>query len=167
MLTNHIIWKVNPCNTLVQDDLKLPDDGGGIPKTQGRSWQFESRLWNLLSIDEKLVMWSTASCALTLTCRPSKKIGLVIDIFCNLDICGDHRFAATSRCDVIPSPLSIVKALQIVQSIRTQLLTRNISGVEPCTSKKGLIFRRYPTNLEGPTYSGVGKAKWGMEIILF
>jgi len=49
MLTNHIIWKVNPCNTLVQDDLKLPDDGGKMTKSQGRGWQFESRLRNLLS----------------------------------------------------------------------------------------------------------------------
>ena len=34
---------------LVRDDLKLPDDGGGIPKSLGKGWQFESRLWNLLS----------------------------------------------------------------------------------------------------------------------
>ena len=34
---------------LVRDDLKLPDDGGEIPKSQGRGWRFESRLQNLLS----------------------------------------------------------------------------------------------------------------------
>ena len=33
----------------IRDDLKLPGDGRGIFKSQGRGWQFESRLWNLLS----------------------------------------------------------------------------------------------------------------------
>jgi hypothetical protein len=27
---------------LVQDDPKLPDDGGEIPKSQGRGWWFDS-----------------------------------------------------------------------------------------------------------------------------
>ena len=27
---------------MVRDDLKLPDDGGGIPKFEGRGWRFES-----------------------------------------------------------------------------------------------------------------------------
>jgi hypothetical protein len=31
-------------HSLVQDGLKLPDDGGGIPKFEGRGWRFESRL---------------------------------------------------------------------------------------------------------------------------
>ena len=35
---------------LVQDNPKLvPDDGGEIPKSQGRGWRFDSWLWNLLS----------------------------------------------------------------------------------------------------------------------
>ena len=37
----------------VWDDLKLPGDGRGIPKSQGKGWRFESRLWNLLSIERK------------------------------------------------------------------------------------------------------------------
>ena len=38
-----------PCPTLVEDDPKLLDDGGEIPKSQGRGWRFDSRLWDLLS----------------------------------------------------------------------------------------------------------------------
>ena len=30
--------------SLVQDDIKLLDDGGEIPKSQGRVWRFTSRL---------------------------------------------------------------------------------------------------------------------------
>ena len=34
---------------LVQDNFKLPDDDDGeILKSQESSWQFESRMWNLL-----------------------------------------------------------------------------------------------------------------------
>ena len=29
---------------MIRDDLKLPEDGGDIPKPQGRGWQFESQL---------------------------------------------------------------------------------------------------------------------------
>ena len=36
-------------SNLVRVDLKLPDDGTEISKSQGRDWLFESRLWNLLS----------------------------------------------------------------------------------------------------------------------
>ena len=36
-------------NNLVQDDLKLLDDGGEIPKSQGRGWWFDFRKRNLLS----------------------------------------------------------------------------------------------------------------------
>ena len=53
---------------MVQDDLNLPDDGGEIPKSQGRGWQFESRSLYLM---EKLVRCLTASCALVLTFWPS------------------------------------------------------------------------------------------------
>ena len=56
---------------LVRDDPKLLEDGGGIPKSQGRGWRFDSRLWSLLSIRQKLVRWSIASCALVLVSRPS------------------------------------------------------------------------------------------------
>ena len=34
---------------MVQDDPKLPDDGGLIPKSQGRGWRFDSCMWNFLS----------------------------------------------------------------------------------------------------------------------
>ena len=43
------VSKVQP--VMVQDN--PPNDGGGIPKSQGRSWQFNSRLWNLLSTQHK------------------------------------------------------------------------------------------------------------------
>ena len=33
----------------VQNDLKLSDDDGKMPKSQERSWRFESRLWKFLS----------------------------------------------------------------------------------------------------------------------
>jgi hypothetical protein len=29
---------------MVRDNPKLPDDGGEIPKSQGRGWRFDSRL---------------------------------------------------------------------------------------------------------------------------
>jgi hypothetical protein len=46
--------------------------GGGIPKSQGRGWRFDSWLQNLLSTWQKeLTRLSTASCALTLACQPS------------------------------------------------------------------------------------------------
>ena len=38
---------------LVQDGPKLLDDGGEIPKSQGRGWRFETWLWNLLSTWQK------------------------------------------------------------------------------------------------------------------
>ena len=38
----------------VQDDLKLVDDGEEIPKSQGRGWRFECRLWNLMSTWRKI-----------------------------------------------------------------------------------------------------------------
>ena len=38
---------------VVRDDLKLLGEGTGIPKSQGRGWRFESRLWNLLSTWQK------------------------------------------------------------------------------------------------------------------
>ena len=34
---------------MVWDAPKLLDDGGGIPKSKGRRWRFDSLLWNLLS----------------------------------------------------------------------------------------------------------------------
>ena len=58
-------------SNVVRYDIKLPDDGGEIPKSQGRGWRFDSRLWNLLSTSQKLARWSIASCALPLACRPS------------------------------------------------------------------------------------------------
>ena len=33
---------------MIIDDPKLMDDGGEIPKSQERDWQFDYRLWNLL-----------------------------------------------------------------------------------------------------------------------
>ena len=36
-------------NIMVRYDPELLDDDGEIPKSQGRGWQFNSRLWNLLS----------------------------------------------------------------------------------------------------------------------
>ena len=45
-----IIKKQNKSiQTLPGDDLNLLDDGGEIPKSQGRGWRFDSWLWNLLS----------------------------------------------------------------------------------------------------------------------
>ena len=43
--SRYVEWPI----CLVRDDLKLPDDGGEISKSQGRGWQFEFWLWNLLS----------------------------------------------------------------------------------------------------------------------
>ena len=37
------------------------DDGGEIRKSQWRGWRFNSRMWNLLSIDIILARWWTAS----------------------------------------------------------------------------------------------------------
>ena len=37
-------WVVKGMQKRVQDDLKLLDDGEEIPKSQGRGWQFDSRL---------------------------------------------------------------------------------------------------------------------------
>ena len=41
------IGRCGTCNCFVQDDLELPDDGGEIPKSQGRGWRYDSRLWSL------------------------------------------------------------------------------------------------------------------------
>jgi hypothetical protein len=45
----------------VQDDPKLPDDGGEIPKSQRRGWRFDSRLLNftknLSNGQLSLVLW--------------------------------------------------------------------------------------------------------------
>ena len=38
---------------VVQDDPKLLNDGGEIPKSQGRGWGFVGQLWNLLSTWQK------------------------------------------------------------------------------------------------------------------
>ena len=54
-----------------QDKPKLLDGGGEIPKSQGRGWQFDSWLWNLLCTWQQLAMWSFASCALALACLPT------------------------------------------------------------------------------------------------
>ena len=43
-------------------DLKLLDDGGEIPKSKGRGWRFNSRLWNLLSTWQKLGNGLSAFC---------------------------------------------------------------------------------------------------------
>ena len=45
---------------LVRDNLKLPDNGGEIPKSQGRGWRFESCCKISSLHDKKLVRWSTA-----------------------------------------------------------------------------------------------------------
>ena len=57
---------------MVQDDLNLPDDGGEIPKSQGRGWQFESRLWKLLS-----TWWKTCQVVNYLLC-----FGVGLSAFC-------------------------------------------------------------------------------------
>ena len=59
------------CPTMVQGDPKLLDDGGEIPKSQGRGWRFGSLMWKLFSTWHKLVRWSTPSCVLALAYRPS------------------------------------------------------------------------------------------------
>ena len=45
--------KIMFCVVLVQGDPKLVDDDGEIPKSQERGGQFDSRLWNLLSMWQK------------------------------------------------------------------------------------------------------------------
>jgi hypothetical protein len=47
--------KVKPwqCVITVRDDPKLPDDSEGVPKIEWSGWQFDSQLWNLLSIWRK------------------------------------------------------------------------------------------------------------------
>ena len=47
-------------NIVVWDDFKLPDNSGEVPKTEWSGWQFNSWLWNLLSI------WQTTSQVATL-----------------------------------------------------------------------------------------------------
>ena len=42
-----VVLKFN--RLLVRDVPNLLDDSGEIPKSQGRGWQFDSQLWNLLS----------------------------------------------------------------------------------------------------------------------
>jgi hypothetical protein len=66
---NLIGWRGNQPNiemvVFLVRDVKLPNDGGEIPKSQGRGWRFESRLWNLLFAWQKnlpggqpsLVLW--------------------------------------------------------------------------------------------------------------
>ena len=57
---------------LVRDKLKLPDDGGEIPKSQGRGLVVRiPTMKSPLYLMEKLVRWSITSCALTLACWPS------------------------------------------------------------------------------------------------
>ena len=56
---------------MVGDDLKLPGDGRGIPKSQGRGWRFESRLWNLLSTWRKTCQVVNCLLCLALACGPS------------------------------------------------------------------------------------------------
>ena len=56
---------------LVRDNLKLPDDGGEIPKSQGRGLVVRiPTMKSPLYLMEKLVRWSITSCALTLACWP-------------------------------------------------------------------------------------------------
>ena len=40
-------------SNLVREDPKLLDNDGEIPKSQGKGWWFDSRLWNLLSTWQK------------------------------------------------------------------------------------------------------------------
>ena len=62
--------RIHMRNLLIRDDPKLLDNGGEIPKTWGRGWQFDSQLWNVLSTWWKLARWWTASRALAMACRP-------------------------------------------------------------------------------------------------
>jgi hypothetical protein len=56
---------------MVQDDPKLPDGGGEIPKSQGRGWRFDPPVVKSpLHLTENLLGGSTASCASALACRP-------------------------------------------------------------------------------------------------
>ena len=43
-LTQQMKFKVVNPLSVVRDDSKLLDDGGEIPESQGRGWQFDSRL---------------------------------------------------------------------------------------------------------------------------
>jgi hypothetical protein len=56
---------------MVQYDPKLLDDGGEIPKSQGRGWQFDPPVVKSpLHLTENLLGGSIASCASMLACRP-------------------------------------------------------------------------------------------------
>ena len=73
--------------TLIRDDLKLPGDGRGIPKSQGRGWRFESRLWNLLSTWRKtcqvvncLLCFGAGLSAFCLKKKKKKKAGLYLHL---------------------------------------------------------------------------------------
>ena len=44
-----IFYAIQYTVSLVQDELQLLDHGREIPKSQGRGWRFNFRLWNLLS----------------------------------------------------------------------------------------------------------------------
>ena len=59
--------------TMVQDDPKVLDDGGEIPKSQGRGQEVGGAIpgCEISSLlDKKFARWLTASCALALACWP-------------------------------------------------------------------------------------------------
>jgi hypothetical protein len=49
-----VTWYINKIIRLVGDDPRQPDDGGEIPKSQGRGWQFNPQLCNLLCSSHKV-----------------------------------------------------------------------------------------------------------------
>ena len=48
-------WSLRNNQLMVRDDLKLPDDGGEIPKSQGRGWRFKLAVKSPLYLTENLL----------------------------------------------------------------------------------------------------------------
>jgi hypothetical protein len=66
---------------MVQDDPKLPDDGGEISKSQGRGIGKSISGYEIFSLPNgKLVRWSTVSCALALAIKKSFLMKMIV--FC-------------------------------------------------------------------------------------
>ena len=76
-LSKFLVLSLYPCSSEVRevfcfwDNPKLLDDGGEIPKSQGRGWCFDSQRDISSLHDKKLARWLIVSCVLALACRSS------------------------------------------------------------------------------------------------
>ena len=78
-ISHRPLWKFGIVTyMLVWDDPKLLDDGGEIPKSQGRDWRLFPAMKSPLYLT-KYLPGGNASCALALACRPSISIKIKIN----------------------------------------------------------------------------------------